>query len=223
MNDESFEEWSNFWMKNAAEEIFKLDDLEKGITPEKKRVARHVFNLLEPVCADYLCIVTCQPSSSDVVPEVGEAMCINRILGKNSLTNLSNDVSHHIQELLKQTFYLGVFTHLYLMKFPTRKESENVNFLLLKHKWQIEAITADIQMGYYGDRQNPILMNLWEFHYVTKVDPALKKYLNLSIFKRTWKMGKFKSYFRNLYVSGALLVMYYDLATKGSLDYKLDE
>jgi hypothetical protein len=206
MNDDSFEKWSNLWMTNAGEEIFNFDDLNKGITPEKKRVARHVFNLLAPICADYLCIVTCKPSASGVVPEVREAMCINRLLGENSLTNLPNDVSQHIQELLKETFYLGVFTHLYLMKFPTREQSENVNFLLLNRKWQIEAITADLEMGYYGDRQNPILMNLWEFHYETKVVHTLKEYFNPSIFKRWWVMGKFKSYFRNLYVSGALLV-----------------
>lgn len=145
-------------------------------------------------------------------------MCINRLLGKNDLANLPNNVSQHIQQLLKETFYLGIFTHLYLMKFPTRDQSDNVNFPLLKRKWQIDSITADHEMGYYGDRQNPILINLWEYHYETKVVHTLIKYFNPSIFKRRWVMGKFKSYFRNLYVLGALLVMYYDLATKGSLD-----
>lgn len=54
MNYDSFEKWSNLWMTNAGEEIFNPDDLKKGISSEKKRVARHVFNLLAPICADYL-------------------------------------------------------------------------------------------------------------------------------------------------------------------------
>jgi len=210
MNDDSFEKWSNFWMTNAGKEIFDPNDLNKGITPEKKRVARNVYNLLSPICADYLRIVTCEPSGSGVVPEVREAMCINRLLGKYSLPNLPNDVSQHIRELLKETFYLGVFTHLYLMNFPTREQSENVNFLLLNRKWQIDAIAADYEMGYYGDPKNPMCMELWEYHFDTTVNNALKNHVKIGLFGA----GKYKAFFRNIYLAGALLVMDYDLSTK---------
>lgn len=219
MGYDNFEKWSKIWMTNAGKGIFNPNDLDKGITTDKKKVAQRVFYFLSPIFTDYIDIVICKPSASGVVPEVREAMCINRLMNKNDLNNVQNDVSIHIQELLKETFYLGVFTHLYLMYFPTREQSYNVNLILLKEKWQIDAITADYEMGYYGDPNNPVLMDLWESYYETNLVPTLEKNLTPSAFQ----MGKFKAYFRNLYISGALLVMYYDLSTKGSLDYNLDE
>ena len=219
MNDSNFEKWSSFWMNNAGKEIYDPELLVNGITPAKKRIAKQVFSFLEPICKEYEQIVTCNSSIVGVVPEVRESMCINRLLGEKSLTELPSDLSHTIQELLKETFYLGIFTQLYLMNFPTREQSENVNLSLLTRKWQIDAIAADYEMGYYGDPDNPILMALWEYHYRTEVVPIFKENFRPSAFK----FGKYKSFFRNLYISGALLVMYYDLSTKGALDYNLDK
>lgn len=214
IKDNSFQKWSTHWLNNAGKEIFNPDVLVDGITPAKKKTTEKVFSFLEPLCKEYIQIVSCEPSSFGIVPEVREAMCVNRLLDDRSLDKLPGDLSLTIQELLSETFYLGLFTHLYLMSFPTREQSENVDLFILRQKWQIDAIAADYEMGYYGDPENPILMNIWEFHYRTEVIPILKKNFNPSDFK----FGKYKLYFRNLYISGALLVMYYDLSTKDALD-----
>ena len=145
-----------------------------------------------------------------MVPEVREALCINRILKPEDFIPVNPDVKARINELLEETFYLGVFSHLYLWKFETRNISQNVDRAQLFQNWQIDAISADYVMGYYGDPENPVLMNLWEYHYQTYVMLVLESNLNLSPFQE----GVFKSYFRNLYIAGALLVMDYDLSTK---------
>ncbi len=158
--------------------------------------------------------MTCDSNNFGVAPEISEAMCINRLLDGQLLNEIPDEFSISIKKLVKETFYLGVFTQLYLMNFPTRDNFENVNRTQLRRKWQIDAITSDVEMGYYGDPENPILMDLWEYHYYTKVVPKFREKLNPTSFK----FGKFKSYFQNLYLSGALLVMYCDLSTKGTLD-----
>jgi len=56
-----------------------------------------------------------------------------------------------------------------------------------------------------------MLMNLWEYHFDTQVINTLKNHVKMGFFKA----GKYKSIFRNIYLAGALLVMYYDLSTKG--------
>lgn len=218
-NDNNFEKWSAFWMNNAGEELYDPEVLENGITPTKKRISKQVFRFLEPIFNEYEQIVTCNSSNIGIVPEVSEAMCVNRLLEEKSLTELPSDLSQNIKKLLKETFYLGVFTQLYLMDFPTREHSKNVNLSLLRRKWQIDAIAADAEMGYYGNPDNPILISLWEYHYNSKVVPVFRENFHPSAFK----FGKYKSFFRNLYLSGALIIMYYDLSTKGALDYNLDE
>ena len=212
-NSHEYETWSQFWITNTsnyAQVTFKQPQpMNEVVTPEKEKIANLVFNYIKPICINFIDIVVGKTESS-YAEEVSQGVCINRLLGKNALHLLPSQSSQTISQLLQETFYLGVFTHLYFFTFPTRELYERVNIPQLQQKWEIDAIAADSVVGYYGDPKDPMCMELWEYHYNTKAITALKKNIKIGFIGA----GKYKAFFRNIYIAGALLVTYYDLATK---------
>lgn len=213
LNSHDFEIWSQFWISTTSHytqsSLKQPQSANQFVTSDKKRIAELVFNYLKPVCINFLNIVVGMGESS-YAEEVSQGVCINRLLGKKSLDLLPTQSSQTISQLLQETFYLGVFTHLYFFTFPTRELGEKVSIPQLQQKWEIDAIVADHVMGYYGDPNNPICMELWEYHFNSTVINTLKNHIKIGFFGA----GKYKAFFRNIYIAGALLVMYYDLSTE---------
>lgn len=58
------------------------------------------------------------------------------------------------------------------------------------------SITTDGLMGYCGDKQKPISMNINEWHFQNNVRPILKKQLGVNIFRTL----NFRAFFKNLYL-----------------------
>ena len=213
LNSHEFEKWSQFWISTASnyaqEKLKQPQSVNQLVTSEKKQIANLVFDYLKPVCINFLNIVVGSAESS-YAKEVSEGVCINRLLGEKAIHLLPPESSQSISQLLQETFYLGVFTHLYFFTFPTRELCENVNIPQLQQKWEIDAIAADSVMGYYGDPKNPMCVELWEFHFNSKGFNTLKSLVKIGFFGG----GKYKAFFKNIYIAGALLIMNYDLSTK---------
>lgn len=213
LNSHEFETWSQFWISTtshyAQSSLKQPQPVNQFVISDKKRIANIVFDYIKPICINFLNIVVGKAESS-YAEEVSQGLCINRLLGKNALHLLPPQSSQAISQLLQETFYLGVFTQLYFFTFPTREFCEKINISQLQQKWEIDAIAADSVMGYYGDPKNPMCMELWEYHFKTKVINTLKNHIKLGFFGT----GKYKAFFRNIYLAGALLVMDYDLSTK---------
>ncbi len=213
LNPHEYETWSQFWISTTSHyaqvSLKQPQSVNEFVTPEKNQIANLVFNYIKPICINFLNIVVGTAKSS-YAEEVSQGVCINRLLGKKALHLLPQQTSQTISQLLQETFYLGVFTHLYFFTFPTRESCEKVNIQELQQKWEIDAIAADSVMGYYGDPKNPMCIKLWEHHFNTNVINTLKKNIKIGFLGA----GKYKAFFRNIYIAGALLVMYYDLSTK---------
>ncbi|MEA2005795.1 MAG: hypothetical protein U9O50_05995 [Acidobacteriota bacterium] len=210
MNSYDYETWSQFWISTTSHYTkVSLESVNQFVTSEKKRVANLVFEHIKPICIYFLNIVVGKTQST-CSQEVSEGVCINRLLGKKALHLLPQRSSQTISQLLQETFLLGVFTHLYFFTFPTREFYKKVDLQQLQQKWETDAIAADFVMGYYGDPKNPVCMELWKYHFNTTVINKLKNHVKIGFFGA----GKYKAFFRNIYLAGALLVMEYDLATK---------
>ena len=213
LNSHEFETWSQFWISTTShysqESLKQPQSVNQFVTSKKKRIANLVFDYLKPVCINFLNIVVGRAESS-YAKEVSQGVCINRLLGEKTLHLLPPQSPQIISQLLQETFYLGVFTHLYFFTFPTRELCEKVNIPQLQQKWEIDAISADSVMGYYGDPKNPICIELWEYHFNSKVINTLKSHIKIGFFGA----GKYKAFFKNTYIAGALLIMNYDLSTK---------
>lgn len=213
LNSHEFETWSQFWISTVSnysqESLKQPQSANQFITSEKKQIANLVFDYLKPVCINFLNIVvgSAEPSYAK---KISQGVCINRLLGKKALHLLPPQSSQAISQLLQETFYLGVLTHLYFFTFPTRELYGKVNIPQLQQKWEIDAIAADSVMGYYGDPKNPMCIELWEYHFNSKVITTLKSHIKIGFFGG----GKYKAFFKNTYLAGALLIMNYDLSTK---------
>lgn len=206
-DEKAFYAHTKLW-KSLAEQFAIREELENFIQ-QKSVLSEAMFKYLEPISSRFLEIVLGNAESC-YSPYVSKALCINRLLKSNPLEVLPPEVSEIISDRLRETFYLGMLTQLYLMNFPSRDQFRHVDLAGLEQKWEIDAITADIIMGYYGERSNPICMDIWTCHFSKQVQPLLKQHLRIGRFR----IGKFKSFFRNLYIAGALLVMDCERATK---------
>ena len=214
LNSHDYATWSQFWISTtshyAKASLKQPQSVDQFVTGDKNRIASIVFDYIKPICINFLDIVVGKAESL-YNKGVSQGVCINRLLGEKPLHLLPHQSSQTISQLLQETFYLGVFTHLYFFTFPTREFCNKVNIPQLQQKWEIDAIAADSVMGYYGDPKNPMCMKLWEYHFETKVINTLKDHVKIGLFGA----GKCKAFFRNIYLAGALLVMDYDLSTKG--------
>ncbi|MBM3118801.1 MAG: hypothetical protein FJ006_04490 [Chloroflexi bacterium] len=114
-----------------------------------------------------------------------------------------------MNDILADTFFLGLVCHLFLNKFPTRDNVDRVDTQALVNAWIPESLVADAIMKAYNKDLNMLPLRIFEFHYRTKIEPVLNKQLKMGF----WSRAKCRSYFRNLFFSGARFCMLFDLAT----------
>lgn len=206
---EDFAHWSKLW-KSYASKIITPDSLSRILTTDKEREVKLVYENIKPICKEFINIVigNCE---SRYFPEVTIAVCYSRLLKGERINNLHEEQRRLIIKLLQEAFYLGIFSHLYCFHFPTRELVDKVDINRLQKSWEIDTIEPTTVMGYYGDPKNPILMDVWKYHFETEVLNVIKQQFNIGFFA----MGKHRQFFKSLYIAGALLVMSHDLATKG--------
>lgn len=212
---EDFAHWSKLW-KSFASKIITPDSFSRILATDKEREVKLVYENIKPICKEFINIVI-GDCESRYFPEVTIAVCYNRFLKRKKIINLHEEQRELIIKLLQEAFYLGIFSHLYCCHFPTREFVEKVDINRLQESWEIDTIEPTTVMGYYGDPKNPILMDIWKYHFETEVSNVIKQQFNIGFFA----MGKHRQFFRSLYIAGALLVMSFDLATKGK--YKHNE
>jgi hypothetical protein len=212
---EDFTHWSKLW-KSFASMIITPDSFSRILTTDKETEVQLVYEKIKPICKEFVNIVigNCE---SRYFPEMTIAVCYNRLLKGEKINNLHEEKRELIIKLLQDTFYLGIFSHLYCCNFPTRELVEKVDINRLQESWEFDAIQPTTVMGYYGDPKNPILMDIWKYHFENEVANVIKQQFNIGAFA----MGKHRQFFKSLYIAGALLVMSFDLATKGK--YKHNE
>ncbi|MFC2010614.1 hypothetical protein ACFLVU_02580 [Chloroflexota bacterium] len=176
-----------------------------------KHLAYLVFEKVRMKCAIFLGIARGSNKGQDIgLPGIERALCFPaRFLKEQSTTTPPDTTRVAIDDIIENTFFLGLMCHLFLNKFPTRGNVEQVNMDTLVRTWGPKALVADMTLKTYGRELNDLPLRVFE-SYFTSVKPILKKRLKLGL----WKAGKCHSYFRNLFFSGALLGMHFDLMTK---------
>lgn len=178
---------------------------------DKLPVARTVFEILHPECAEFLLIVSgdfsTPPSMHSDFPDnpIVNGMCFTkRFLG----TPVSENVSEKLFEVIGKVFFFGLILHLTAMAFPTRSNTEKVDCSALVREWIVEALIANrIMKSYVKDA--PLVMSVYRYLFQSEIEPFLKSDLNLG----WWKRGKCESFFENLFLAGALLGMQFDMKT----------
>ena len=170
-------------------------------------VRRGLFDHLQSIGDEFISVVS-DETIGLYSPDVEQALNFNRI--SKGYDVRTSTIREKYRGYFESTFFLGMLTHINIWQFPTRGLYSKVSPDSLKASWVINAITADREMSGYGGT-NTIVMGLFEQYYERYVKPDIKKDFNVGMFG----IGKYNSYFRNLYLAGAYLVMTCEMATKG--------
>lgn len=97
------------------------------------------------------------------------------------------------------------------MRFPTRENYQNVDYDGLFDEWVPKSMIADIQMKEYDEQNGKLPSAVFKrFYEDNKFDNTFKTVFNVGYFKR----GRVYSFMRNIFFSGAMFAMIYDLKTK---------
>jgi len=84
----------------------------------------------------------------------------------------------------------------------------------LVHEWIAKAELADRVMETYSKEANELPLRIFESYFTSKIEITLKQQFKFGFLE----LSKCRSYFRNLFFSGALLGMLFDSMTKGTLE-----
>lgn len=117
-------------------------------------------------------------------------------------TTLEATDSAVLEAAVERLFYLGFVYHFVFMRFPTRQNIDAVDFEELSESWLPETSVADVQ---FRDR-------IFDAYYKSSgTESQITTQFRIGFLKR----GLVRSFLRNIYYSGMLYAMKYDLATGG--------
>ena len=146
-------------------------------------------------------------------PNIGGVLSFpRRHLHSRSIDDIPAASRRDLDASFKDTFYLGLLSHFVLRTFPTRGEMDRVQVDALLSKWFPSSLVADQMMKQYSIDINNLPERIYLWHFANYVQPTLRKHFGFGF----WRLGKARSFFRNLYFGGARLGMEFDLMTRTS-------
>ena len=177
-----------------------------------KRLAALVFNTVKSNCEVFIRIVEGLSEGSEVGHAgIERVLCFpKRFLKKPSVDALSDELRIMIDSIIRDTFLLGLMSHLFLFTFPTRGDAERVDIDGLFYQWLPEALIADRRMKEYNKEINRLPLRVFESYFSSSIDLVLKEKFRVGF----WKRGQCHSFLKNLFFAGARLGMMFDLKTK---------
>jgi len=199
--DTAFSKYTRLWI-SIADPLIDSPSLEEDLVRlGKTRVAKTVFEALYGLCRDFIAVVT-----GDRQSHISEGVCYNRLLKENRIQGLADPTRKKTKRLLRESFYLGVMTHLYVFTFPTRDRIPTLDLESIRAKWELESIAPSHVLG----QLDRLITDIGESHFASSVAPFIKQAFGVGMFA----MGKHRAFFRELFHAGILLCMKCDLATK---------
>lgn len=204
MDQSQFDKWTNLWIDVASKVIVNVSDIRADLeVHDKLRLTALVFERVELECIAFMCIVIGERRS--VVSEVSEGVCYNRLL-KVPIQQMSSELQSKIIDVLQETFYLGLFAQLCPYSFPTRERLSFVDLSGVFRKWVVDAIAPSHVLG----KVDRLITGIFQFYFNRHIKPLLKQEFRVGWFG----LGRHERFFYELYLSGLLLGVECDLATK---------
>jgi len=207
-----FEQLAKLYEDTVRSVTDPQDYFSSGEYASLKRLAHTVFDKVKSKSGVLMAIAQGSKKGEDIgCPGIESALCFpSRFLKEPSTQALPDELRIATDELIENTFFLGLMCHLLLNKFPSRDNVKQVDMDTLARLWGQRALVADITMKAYSRDLNNLPVRIFESYFTSDIEPTLKKKLKLGF----WKVGKCRSYFRNLFFSGAFFGMQVDLLTK---------
>lgn len=170
-----------------------------------KQLAENLLNKLIPYCDDFIGIIKGYVDKCEILGFIRTMSFPKRF----SKLGLSEKQKKELEDILEQTFFLGLTFHFFSWNMPTRKEADKVNFDSLISNWLIKIMLADKHCKSYNKDMNNMPKSFFNYYYDRLLEPFFQNELQFGYLKR----GACYAYFHNLFYSGVLLGVHFDVAT----------
>jgi hypothetical protein len=171
-------------------------------------IGNKVYEASEDVCTKFFDIV--KGLKSDTYSDMKAIFFPQRFL-QVRIEELPEDRTDEIDKIIRNCFYLGFYYHFVFYTNFTRENVERFDFNKVFREWISKTLVAENLMSKYKKEQH----GFTDFWF-----KAFYKEMNYSeTFKRKYKFGllerrRISSFFKNIFYSGVMFSMYYDLRTK---------
>jgi len=178
-----------------------------------KRQAAEAFSKLEPGLQPFFDVIRGLGDGAPLGhPGIGAALSFpSRFLRTPSVATLPRPLGDLLDTIVKQAFFLGLATHFSLHTFLTRSAIDKVQVASLLKEWFPFSLMASELLSEYSKEANDLPRRIFEWYFDVHAKPALGGSFGLGF----WRLGKARSFFRNLYFAGARLGIQFDLSTRG--------
>ncbi len=158
----------------------------------------------------------CKSSGDDLsLPGLKSKICFyNRILKKQPREKLPADTTTEIDDIIKNSFLLGLISHLYLLDNPTRNDFENTDAAAVMKTMSSSIMASSSKMRKYNKTFNTIPILIFENYFDNNIAPVLNSKLDLGLLQCASARG----YFTNLFFAGARFGQMLDKDTKKPVD-----
>ena len=209
---DSFNEITGLYQSIASkvtntEGYFATEEFRK--TEETNGIA---YKKIESLCKSLIEIMQGKNSGENIaLPDLQSKVGFyNRILKKQPKEKLPSDAIDKIDEIIKDSFLLGLIVHLYLLDNPSRNGFENADAATVMKTLAPYIMASSGKMRKYNKKFNTIPILIFENYFDNHIAPVLNSKLDLGLLQ----CASARNYFTNLFFAGARFGELLDKDTK---------
>jgi hypothetical protein len=173
----------------TTEEYRKLEKA-SGIAYEK----------IEPLCTLIIGIMQGKNKGEEIgLTGVEEKICFYTGILQKQPGMLEDNLRATFDEIIQDSFLLGLVSHLYLYDNPSRNEFADVDAAAAMKKLAPALMSSSAKMRKYNKKLNTIPILIFENYYDSRIAQVLNGQLGLGLMKS----ASARNYFTNLFFGGA--------------------
>jgi hypothetical protein len=198
---DSFNEITRLYQSIASKDT-KTEGYFATVDFQKSKEANNIaYKKIEPLCKSLIEVLQCKNSGDDLeLSGLQSKICFyRRILKKQPKEKLPSDTATEIDEIIKNSFLLGLTSHLYLLDNPSRNGFENADAAAIMKILAPYLMASSGKMRKYNKKFNTIPILIFENYFDTHIAPVLNGKLDLGLLQ----CASARNYFTNLFFAGA--------------------
>ena len=193
------------WL-SVAGKLYRREKLVE-IIDQKGSVLEEIWSHLEPVRSNFIQVVIGQKPLT-YIADATAAVCINRLISPNSVSSLPPNIRQELTRHITDVFTLGMMTQLSIFNMPSRPKCKLTNLTDVQREWELYVGAYDHLLKGHGDANSQFVLNIYEAYFEEHLRAFCKTHFKAGVFS----IGKYQSFFRNIYFAGIALVMNCEIA-----------
>jgi hypothetical protein len=166
-----------------------------------EKVTEIAYGRLEPLCNSLIGVLQGKKKGDEIgFPGIENKISFSvHVLKQQSTDMLPAGTGKTIDDIINDTFLLGLISHLFLCDCPSRNNFESVDIQAVMNNLIPKIMSSSSKMRKYNKEFNTVPVLIFENYYDNNIIPILKEQLKLGTLSR----AAARNYFINLFFSGA--------------------